>query len=221
MPVPGAVPAEVEKVDLLAYFPMEQGYSWSYLLPQIGKTTSVRVDRAQPILGGKATRVLVAEDNSSQALYNVATGHGIYLVSEYVATQGWSIVPTEPMRIVPAFIEERAPHAKSSPCTRRSPLNEPLDQGTLSVASALEKIEDVSLQVGHFERCALWASKISYTSDSGQLFVVDSKMWLAKGIGAIKAVHAYIFEAFNEFEGHKWEVTLELQEARLGDKAIP
>ncbi len=212
---------DAEAFDMLQYLPMQLNDAWTYNLPGILKTALVRVTRSQPILAGRARRVLVQEDNGAQALYNIAPGYGVYWVSELVATQGWSLVPPEPMLLFPARLAKGQNHSATSPCVRRSTTNEQLDYGTLSIASTLLEIEDATLPVGHFERCLQIKSRFSYTSDAGQIFAVESKQWLAADIGAVKAQHAYVFEAFNEFEGHTWEVTLELQEAKLKSKTIP
>lgn len=213
--------AAAQQFEMLRYLPMELGHSWTYNLPGILQTCLVRVARSQVILGGRARRVLVQEDNNAQAIYNIAPGYGIYWVSEMVAPQGWSLVPPEPMLLIPARLADGGSHSSTSPCVRRSATNEKLDYGTLSIACTLEAIEDATLPVGHFERCLRLNSRFSYTSDAGQIFAVESLQWLSEDLGAVKAAHAYVFEAFNEFEGHRWEINLELQEAKLGKKQVP
>ncbi len=219
-PDPDAL-SSAQSFEMLRYFPMELGFSWTYNLPGILQTCLVRVARSQSILGGRARRVLVQEDNNAQAIYNIAPGYGVYWVSEMVAPQGWSLVPPEPMLMIPARLVDGGSHSGTSPCVRRGPSNEKLDYGTLSIASTLEAIEDATLPVGHFERCLRMNNRFSYTSDAGLIFAVESKMWLSEDLGAVKAHHAYVFEAFNEFEGHRWEINLELQEAKLGKKQVP
>jgi hypothetical protein len=172
--------------NIVDYFPLGQGDTWIW---EYDGDETQTISGTENISGVDAAK-MIDEDGDYQLFTN---SNGLTYYKKYDADDlegcGWSqSVFTLPPTVIPAEVSIGAKYSSTFTSNYTNCRGESKTT-TSSMEFTVEGIEDVTVPAGTFKDCLKIKHKSSNMfSDEGQIESGEETVWLAKGVGRVKAI---------------------------------